>query len=174
MQARLIKIFLAMVAVALLAWIWTISPRPATKGGRIPAPELALPLQPNGPPVPLSAFKGKVVILDFWATWCGPCRMSIPALEAVYKKYRADGLEVVGVSHDHAETRGQIPAAAQALGITYPLVVADDIPDINENYGVAGLPTLMLIDRHGRVADVEMGYHAPAELEAKVVALLRE
>ena len=174
LQARFIKVFLGVAGVAMLLWIWSISPRPTTAGSRLPAPELALPMQPNGPPTPLSSLKGKVVLLDFWATWCGPCRMSIPDLEAVYKKYRAQGLEVVGVSRDHAETRGQIPAAAQALGITYPLVVSDDIPDINENYNVDSLPTLIMIDRQGNIAGVQTGYHAPGDLEAKVITLLKE
>ena len=175
-QARFFKILPVLAGtalIALVAWVGSISPRPASHG-RIPAPELALPLQKNGPPMPLSAFKGKVVLLDFWATWCGPCRMSIPDIEAVYKKYRAQGLEVVGISHDHAETRGQIPAAAAALGITYPLVVADDIPDINDHYSTDSLPTLLIIDRQGNIADAQQGYHNPAELEAKVAALLKE
>ena len=168
-----VKILVTAAVFAVVAWIWRISPRPAANG-RIPAPELALPLTPNGPPTPISAFKGRVVILDFWATWCGPCRISIPELEAVYKKHQAEGLEVVGLSQDHSETRGQIPAAAAALGITYPLVVTDDIPDSNEHYGVDSLPTMVFIDRQGNIAGVVTGYHPAAELEAQVTELLAE
>ncbi len=168
-----LKILCGALAFALLAWVWNISPR-AAANGRIPAPALVLPMQVNGPPMPLSAFKGRVVILDFWATWCGPCRASIPALEAVYKKYRSQGLEVVGISRDHSETRGQIPAMAKTLGITYPLVVADDVPDINDNYGTDSLPTMIMIDRQGNVADAKSGLHSPEELEAKVRGLLAE
>ena len=167
------KILLSAAVFATVAWVWSISPRPAANG-RIPAQELALPLTPSGPPMPLSAFKGRVVVLDFWATWCAPCRLSIPALEAVYKKHRAEGLEVIGISRDHPETRGQIPGVAAQLGITYPLAVADDIPDINDNYSTDSLPTMILIDRQGNIADVQSGYHAPAELEAKITSLLAE
>ena len=167
------KILLTAAVFAVVAWIWRISPRPAANG-RIPAPELALPLTPNGPPMPISAFKGRVVLLDFWATWCAPCRVSIPEVEAVYKRHHGEGLEVVGISQDHSETRGQIPAAATALGITYPLVVSDDIPDINDHYGADSLPTMVFIDRQGNIADVVTGYHPAAELDAKITALLAE
>lgn len=172
-KSLFIKILLTAAVFTMVAWVWKISPRPAATG-RIPAAALSLPLTPNGPPMPISALKGHVILLDFWATWCGPCRMSIPALEAAYKKHQGEGLEVIGISRDHSETRGQIPAAAAQLGITYPLVVADDVPDINDNYGTDSLPTMILIDRQGNIADVQSGYHNPAQLEAKITSLLAE
>ena len=174
LRAQFIKIMLAGLAVALIVMVWRVAPPSAAPGTRRPAPDIALPMEINGPPVPLSALRGNVVVLDFWATWCAPCRMSMPDLEALYKKYGKQGLKVVGVSRDHSESRGQIPAVLQQLQITYPIVVADDVANINEHYGVDSLPTLLVIDRRGEVAFVQTGYHAPQELESQIVALLQE
>ncbi len=139
-----------------------------------PAPEIALPLTKGAAPVALSSWKGKVVILDFWATWCQPCRQSIPELERTYEKYHAKGLEVVGVSVDESSSAGNIPTAVKEMGMTYPVVLASDIPDIGSKYVFNGIPAMFLIDKKGRISQFVEGYNPSGNLDAKVEALLKE
>ena len=138
------------------------------------APEIALPVKRGAPPVPLSAWKGKVVLLDFWATWCGPCRESIPEIELIYQKYHAKGLEVVGISTDAPSDVPKIAAAMKKLGMTYPVVLSSDIPDIETKYEHPGLPHMFLIDKKGNISDSITGYRPGSNLDAKVEALLNE
>lgn len=123
---------------------------PGPTGQRQAAPELSLPLQAGKPPVLLSSLKGKVVLLDFWATWCGPCRESIPELQNLYEKHHGSGLEVVGISVDN--TSEPVPAAVAELGMKYPVVMAKDIPDIRSKFEFHSIPQLYVIDKQGRVA----------------------
>ncbi len=138
------------------------------------APEIALPLKKGAAPVALSAWKGKVVILDFWATWCAPCRASIPEIERIYKKYHEKGLEVVGISVDEPGTAAGIPAAVAELGMTYPVVLYTDIPDVRTKYDFNGIPQLYLIDKKGNISDSISGLDESGSLDAKVEALLNE
>jgi len=141
---------------------------PATQ--RPDAPSLMLALQPGTAAIPLSSLKGKVVLLDFWATWCGPCKESIPDLENLYKKYHDRGLEVVGISVDKSPE--DVPAMVAQLGMTYPVVMATDIPDIREKFKFTGIPQLYIIDRKGRIAlEVTGSGH---DLESEVLPFLEE
>jgi thiol-disulfide isomerase/thioredoxin len=140
-----------------------------------PAPEIAMPLQKGAAPVALSSWKGKVVILDFWATWCQPCRQSIPEVERVYAKYHAKGLEVVGISVDEAQTAAKVPAAVKELKMTYPVVLYTDIPDLASKYVFEGIPQMYLIDKKGNISQSISGFDPNgSNLDAKVEALLNE
>src|ERR1051325_5245853 len=87
-----------------------------------PASELSF-RSSDGRMIKLSDYRGKVVLIDFWGTWCGPCRQSIPGIRDLYKKYGPQGLQVMGPALEHDDGRN-VPAAAQALGIEYPVGVA--------------------------------------------------
>jgi thiol-disulfide isomerase/thioredoxin len=163
-------IALAMLATVLLFKVMMEGAGSAGQG----APDIALPLQKGAAPTPLSAMKGKVVLLDFWATWCGPCRLSIPELEALYEKYHDQGLEVIGISLDDSHTQPMIPQAQQQLHITYPIVLAEAIPDIQGKYRFNGIPSLFIIDKHGNLRDTKEGYDPNAHLETEIVKLLNE
>jgi len=125
----------------------------------------------DGGQVSLSQFKGKVVYLDFWASWCGPCRKSFPWMNAVQSKYAAQGLQVVGVNLDEKsedglhflkETPAQFTVAFDPKAVTPGL------------YGVKGMPTSMLIGRDGKVILEHSGFKEAdrAELEKKIQSAL--
>lgn len=125
LRTRLLLIGGILLLVALFARIAAVAPR--ATGPKQPVPELAFPANTPGLPATLADLKGKVVLLDFWATWCSPCRQSIPELAALQTKYGNKGLQVIGVSVDDASTQSQIPKAIQALGINYPILRVDDL-----------------------------------------------
>ena len=118
------------------------------------APELVLRTL-AGEPVRLSDLRGKVVLVNFWATWCIPCRTEMPAIEALYQRYRAQGLEVLAVNLDRLSTTG-VEAFLKEVKVTFPIVLDPDW-SAARTYGVLGLPTSYLIDRAGNVVVREVG-----------------
>lgn len=149
-------------------------PSNATANDDKAAPELLLPLTQGAAPVKLSSWKGKVVLLDFWASWCEPCRESIPEVERLYKKYHAKGLEVVGISVDAKKDGAKITAAVKTLGMTYPVVLSADIPEVDTKYQHDGIPQMYLIDKNGRISQAITGYDPGGNLDSKIEALLDE
>jgi peroxiredoxin len=107
-------------------------------------------------PFKLSELKGKVLLLDFWATWCAPCVAELPNVKAAYEKYKADGFEVVGVSFDkHAETAKKFVASKQLAWTQVWAEKADDGPIANL-YGVGGIPATFLIGPDGKVIERDL------------------
>lgn len=104
--------------------------------------------------VRLSDLKGKVVLLDFWATWCGPCRQSSPEVEALYRKYKDQGFEVMSISN---EAEDLLLDHKKKAGTTYP-VFREELQEASGPYRVTGLPTFILIDRQGRIVGDLRGY----------------
>jgi peroxiredoxin len=120
----------------------------------------------DGKAVSLADFNGKVVVLDFWATWCGPCGAEIPGYIALQKKYGKDGLVIVGVSLDKSGA-ASVKAFAGKKGMNYTVVMADD--SIVEAYGnFNSIPTTFLINREGRIVHEKSGAWDHAEYEAVV------
>jgi thiol-disulfide isomerase/thioredoxin len=123
-------------------------------------------------PPSLDALRGRVVLLDFWATWCAPCRIVAPKLGALQTRYGAQGLSVLGMSTEEAQ---DVASFAQRLPLRYAVAV-DKHAETTRSYGVASLPTLVVIDKRGVVRDVSVGYD-PVEdtrLESTVRSLLAE
>ncbi|MDX1601006.1 MAG: redoxin domain-containing protein [Anaerolineales bacterium] len=117
------------------------------------APEFSLQ-SVAGESVELSSYRGQVVFLNFWATWCGPCRVEMPTLQTYYDRYRDEGFTVFGVNA--GEDQAQVEAFQQELGITFPLLLDPD-ERIQRRYRVRAYPTSILIDRQGKIAKVHFG-----------------
>ena len=114
---------------------------------------------------------GKVTIVDFWATWCEPCKKSFPKYQELYVKYKASGLEIVAVSVD--DEKGEIPNFAKTHGAKFP-VGWDDGHKIAEKWKPAGMPSAYIVDKSGTVKFVHKGYHdgEENEIEKEIKGLL--
>lgn len=124
----------------------------------------------DGRPVALSALRGKVVLLNVWATWCHPCRDEIPQLEALHRQYAASGLEVVGVSIDAAGTEGGVRAFMRDFELTYPIWFDPD-ERVAAQFLTVGVPETFLIDRRGVVRWRKIGPIQPND--SSLATLLR-
>jgi thiol-disulfide isomerase/thioredoxin len=124
----------------------------------------------NGVDVNLASFKGKVILLNFWATWCGPCKLEIPDLVALQDEYR-DDLVVLGFSVD--DTAEQIKPYAAEYRMNYPVLVGLGHENVQEAYGpLFGIPVTVLIDREGRVAKKMSGIRSKEQFEREIKAVL--
>lgn len=124
----------------------------------------------DGSTVELQKLKGKVVVVNYWATWCPPCRQEIPGFIDVYKKYKGKGLEIVGVSLDQNGWEVVKPYMAKTK-INYPIVLPDDV--LSSAYGkIDAIPTTFFVDKNGNIVDTHVGYMDKAAFEKKIKELL--
>jgi thiol-disulfide isomerase/thioredoxin len=125
----------------------------------------------NGKPVKLSDYKGKVILLDFWATWCGPCRIEIPHFVELQKEYGPKGLVVLGFSVD--DTVDRLKPFANEFKMNYPVLVGLGREDVQDAFGpIWGMPTTLLISRDGRICRKNTGIQGKAKYERDIKALL--
>ena len=125
----------------------------------------------DGNEVSLSAYKGKVVLLNFWATWCGPCKAEIPGFVRIQEKYRDKGLVIVGYSVD--DTAEKAKAYAVQYKMNYPILLGEGREDVQDAYGpIWGIPASFLISREGKVCRKHMGIAPEKVFEKEVAALL--
>ena len=123
-----------------------------------------------GKSVRLSDYRGKVVVVNFWASWCLPCRLEIPAFVKLHDKYQARGLEIVGISVDEDDPHA-VQSFVKTTGIDYPIVMATQ--DTIESYGpMDAIPTTFVIDRDGRIYRVHRGMVTYDEIESAIKGVL--
>jgi peroxiredoxin len=123
----------------------------------------------NGASVRLADYKGKVVLLNFWATWCGPCRTEIPELVRLVDEHKAEGFEVLGVSID--DTPEQLRTFAQEMKMNYPSLLM--LEELDQAFGpMWALPTTFIIDRHGSICLKHMGPVTKEMVEREIKGLL--
>jgi cytochrome c biogenesis protein CcmG/thiol:disulfide interchange protein DsbE len=121
--------------------------------------------------ISLHSLVGKVAIVDFWATWCEPCKKSFPKLEVLNVRYKESGLRIVGISED--DDQAGIPMFASELGARFPLIW-DENKSIASKWHPKSMPTTFIVDRKGTVRFVHLGYHSgeEAQIEREVKSLL--
>ena len=123
----------------------------------------------RGKPFALSDYKGKVVLLDFWATWCPPCRKEIPGFIELYNSYRSRGLVVIGVSMD--ESTSDVKRFARQLKMNYPILMGAGRDDLQQAFGDLPLPTAFVIARDGRICGKHDGFTTMEQFEREIGAL---
>jgi len=116
-------------------------------GQRIDPINFTLPLLAGGN-ITLSSYRGKVVILNFWATWCQPCRTEMPSMETLYQRFSAQGLEILAV--DIGEEAASVLQYISRAGYNFP-VLLDRARKVSSNYGIEAIPTTYIIDREGKI-----------------------
>lgn len=157
-----------LLALAMLAT--TTFAADATEVGQ-PAPQFTLPTLQQGQPTALKEKLGKVIYLDFWASWCAPCRTSFPLLNKLHEKLKAQGFEVVAVNLDDDKAKAEKFIQEIPVGFT---VLHDSKGEWADKYVVESMPTSFIIDKKGVVQHIHHGFTAAdiGELEKKVSELL--
>ena len=137
-----------------------------------PAPQFSLESR-NGPKISLAQYKGQVVMLNFWASWCGPCRQEMPLLESIYKKYNKMGFTMIGVNVEPDSNAAN--EWLKATPVSFPILYDRD-SKVSKLYDVAGMPSTVIIDRSGKLRVLHRGYKPGDENEYldSIRSLIRE
>jgi peroxiredoxin len=153
------KLTITLVSIVILAvtfgivWLQSAKYEPLTVGKE--APDFVLP-NLNEKSVRLSDYRGKVVFLNFWATWCKPCREEMPSMEVLYKSFDRDGLVVLAVSIDRVTTKKDIPPFVSSMNLTFPVLV-DSWGQTDKRYKLMGVPETYIIDQQGILREKIIG-----------------
>ncbi|MBI1740745.1 MAG: TlpA family protein disulfide reductase [Acidobacteriales bacterium] len=165
-------IFILVVAALLVAWLVLRRPPAAHRGGvgelLRPAPDFSL-TDLSGAKLILSGYRGKVVLLDFWATWCDPCKTEIPHFIEMQNRYGRQGFQVIGISMDDDEKL--VREFQQQFKMNYPVAMGN--ADLAGQYGgILGLPITFVLDRQGRITARHIGATDASVFEAEIRKLL--
>jgi len=177
---------LFVVALTVGAMIYTAATKshpdtgtPAVEGSKLSLFEYKGRMAPDfelktldGKPIKLSSLRGKAVIVDFWATWCGPCKIEMPWLVDLQKKYQDQGLVVLGVAMDDS-SNADIAKFAKEMNLNYPVLKGTD--PVGDAYGgVDGLPITFYVGRDGKIIDKSLGLVSKSEIEENIQKALAQ
>ena len=153
----------ALILFAMLAWIFISTDQTGgSTAGQIPAPQAGF-LAPDftlqtldGDAVTLSELRGKAVLVNFWATWCPPCRAEMPAIQKLYDEYKERGFVVLAVNATYQDTSSAIPGFVEEHNLTFPILL-DNTGDSADQYQLRSLPSSFFIGRDGIIQEVVIG-----------------
>jgi len=168
-----------MVALVLIALVWVLTGRSSVSTPSVsevdrPAPDFALPTL-DGDEVQLSDYQGQIVLVNFWGTWCEPCRHETPALQSAYEQLQDEGFVIIGVNLTNKEqiqgsTEADVRDFAQQYGITYPIAL-DIEGDVSKDYGIYPIPTSLFIDSRGNIRYMRFSELTTDEIKALFTTL---
>ena len=140
-------------------------PMAKTMTGKI-APSFTL-VDLQGKKVSLADYKGHAVVLNFWATYCGPCKLEMPWFQDLQNKYKGQGLVVLGLDQDDGMAVQEVATASKRMGVTYPILMPDDA--VSKSYELSDyIPETYYVDKSGKIVDQTIGAHSKDELEADI------
>jgi thiol-disulfide isomerase/thioredoxin len=165
------SIFLAGVIVVVTGLLFVGKSVNSRNTHKQTAPDFELTvLESNGKSMKLSDLRGKAIVLNFWATWCEPCKIEMPWLVDLQKKYGAQGLQIVGVAMDDTEDT-TIVSFAHKMGVNYPILKGTE--KVADLYGgIQGLPELFFIDRSGNIVEHDLGLRGADVIESSIKKIL--
>jgi peroxiredoxin len=168
----IVLVVVAMVVALMLVFAFKLARRPSETPGASQsktAPDFTLQSL-EGKTVRLSDYRGKPVVLNFWATWCEPCKIEMPWFVDLQKQYGPAGVQFLGVAMDDASTK-EIAAFAESMKVNYPILIGKD--SVGDDYGgVQFLPETFYIDRTGKVVDKAFGLKGRGEIEDNIKKIL--
>lgn len=161
------------VNLTLSSPLWATEITPSDSATIAPHRMVGLPTYQSDQPSSLAMEKGKVILVDFWASWCGPCRESFPWMTNIQQRYKEKGLKVIAINLDQDREQALSFLTEFKPGFT---VLFDSNAQLPEDFGVIGMPTSFLIDRQGKIRATHVGFHAKntAEYESAISQLLTE
>lgn len=172
-----------MLAALVLGLVWisfSAVPLSATTGGLVPSPREGFPAPDftldtlDGGQITLSDLRGKVVIINLWASWCPPCRAEMPAIDNVYQANKEQGLDVLAVNSTFQDSESAAAAFVQEYGLIFPILLDRD-GSVSRRYQLQALPTTYFVDRQGIIRDVVPGGPMSETLiQSKIADLLAE
>ena len=162
-----IFLVVALAISLMLVFAYKITGKQAVMAGPTgagkPAPEFALQAL-DGKTIRLSDLRGKAVVVNFWATWCQPCKIEMPWFVELQKQYGPDGLQIVGINADEDTSADELGKFAKGMGVNYPILLGKE--EVEQAYGgIQFLPVTVYVDREGKVVDKVFGLKGRAEIE---------
>jgi peroxiredoxin len=127
----------------------------------------------DGTEVSLSQFRGQPVLINFWASWCLPCREEMPELVRSYEAHKAEGLMILGVNLTYSDTLSDAQAFASEFNITFPVLLDKDGAVAERLYRIPGVPTSIFINRDGTIERIQVGIMTPRQIDQYVAEILR-